>query len=106
MTEYTSMCFYQKGDISTLKCSSLKLVDEFTCLGSSVSSTKTDINMWLTKAWTAINRLWTREKGGEEGSGIAMLVAWHDGDDDDDKLNQITYAYLGVWEQVYKFQCK
>ena len=41
-TEY--MCFNQRGDISTLNCSSLKLVDKFTYLGSSVSSTETDIN--------------------------------------------------------------
>ena len=37
--------------------SSLKLVDKFTFLGSSVSSTGTDINTWLAKSWTAINRL-------------------------------------------------
>ena len=53
--EYVSL--NQTGDISTLNGSSLKLVDKFTYLGSSVSSTKTDINMWLTKAWTAINRI-------------------------------------------------
>ena len=45
------------GDISTLDRTSLKLVDKFTSLGSSVSSTKKDINTWLTKAWTAIDRL-------------------------------------------------
>ena len=54
-TEY--MCFNQTGDISTLNGSSLKLVNKFTYLGSSVSSTKTDIDTRLTKAWTAINRL-------------------------------------------------
>ena len=37
-TEY--MCFNQTGDISTLNGSSLKLVDKFTYLGSSVSSTE------------------------------------------------------------------
>ena len=36
-TEY--MCFNQTGDITTLDGSSLKLVDKFTYLGSSVSST-------------------------------------------------------------------
>ena len=51
------MCFNQRGDISTLNGSSLKLVDKFTYLGSSVSSTETDINMQLAKAWTALNRL-------------------------------------------------
>ena len=51
------MCFNQKGDISTLDRTSLKLVDKFTYLGSSVSSTEKDINTWLMKAWTAIDRL-------------------------------------------------
>ena len=54
-TEY--MCYNQTGNISTLDGTSLKLIDKFTYLGSSVSSTKKDINTWLTKAWTAINRL-------------------------------------------------
>ena len=51
------MCFNQRGDISTLNGRSLKLVDKFTYLGSSVSSTKKDINTWLAKAWTAIDWL-------------------------------------------------
>ena len=44
-------------DISTLDGTPLKLVDKFTYLGSSVSSTEKDIDTRLTKAWTAINRL-------------------------------------------------
>ena len=51
------MCFNQTGDISTLNGWTLKLVDKFTYLGNSVSSTETDINTWLAKAWTAIDRL-------------------------------------------------
>ena len=51
------MCFNQRGDISTLNSSSLKLVDKFTYLRNSVSSTQTDINMWLAKTWKAIGRL-------------------------------------------------
>ena len=51
------MCFNQRGNISTLKCGPLKLMDNFTYLRSSVSSTEKDINMWLAKAWTAIDRL-------------------------------------------------
>ena len=51
------MCFNQKGDIATLNGSSLKLVDQFTYLGSSISSTETDINMQQVKAWTAIDSL-------------------------------------------------
>ena len=41
-TEY--MCYNQTGDISTRDRTSLKLVDKFTYLGSSVSSTEKDIN--------------------------------------------------------------
>ena len=54
-TEY--ICFNQRGDISTLNGSSLKLVDKFTYLGSSVSSTETDINSQRPKAWTVIDWL-------------------------------------------------
>ena len=39
------ICYNQKGDIATLKCGSLKLVDKFTYLESSISSTENDINM-------------------------------------------------------------
>ena len=52
-TEY--MCFNQTGDIFTLGGSSLKLVDNFTYLGSSVPSTEKDIDTRLTKAWIAID---------------------------------------------------
>ena len=51
------MCYNQTGDISTLDGTPLKLVDKFTYLGSSVSSTEKDIDTRLTKAWTVINRL-------------------------------------------------
>ena len=51
------LCVNQRGDISTLNSSSLKLIDKFTYLGSSVSSIETNINTRLVKAWTAINRL-------------------------------------------------
>ena len=54
-TEY--ICFNQIGDISTLNGSPLKLVEKFTYPGSSVSSTDTDINTRLAKAWRAIDRL-------------------------------------------------
>ena len=54
----------QKTNIQTnkktenvLDGTSLKLVDKFTYLGSSVSSTEKDIDTRLTKAWTAIDRL-------------------------------------------------
>ena len=51
------MRYNQTGDISTLDGTSLKLVDKFTNLGSSASSTEKDIDTRLTKAWTAIDRL-------------------------------------------------
>ena len=54
-TEY--MCYNQTGNIATLDGASLKLVDKFTYLGSSISSTEKDIDTRLTKAWTAIDRL-------------------------------------------------
>ena len=46
-TEY--LCFNQTGDISTLDGTSLKLVDKFTYLESSVSSTEKDIDTRLIK---------------------------------------------------------
>ena len=54
-TEY--MCFNQAGDISTRDGTSLKLVNKFTYLGSSVSSTEKDIDTQLIKARTAIDKL-------------------------------------------------
>ena len=54
-TEYK--CYNQTGNIATLDGASLKLVDKFTYLGSSVSSTEKDIDTPLTKAWMAIDRL-------------------------------------------------
>ena len=54
-TQY--MCYNQTGNIATLDGASLKLVDKFTYLGSSVSSTEKDIDTRLTKAWAAIDRL-------------------------------------------------
>ena len=54
-TEY--MCYNQTGNITTLDGASLKLVDKFAYLGSSVSSNEKDIDTRLTKAGTAIDRL-------------------------------------------------
>ena len=51
------MCFNQAGDISTQDGPSLKQVDKFAYLRSSVSSTEKDIDTQLTKAWTAIDKL-------------------------------------------------
>ena len=54
-TEY--MCFNQTGNISTLDGTSLKLVDKFTYLGSSISSTEKDIDKWVMNAWMAIDHM-------------------------------------------------
>ena len=54
-TEY--MCFNQAGDISILDGTSLKLVDKFTYLGSSISSTEKDIDTRLPNTWTVIIKL-------------------------------------------------
>ena len=51
------MCFNQTVDIYTLGGSSLKVVDKFTYLVSSVLSTEKDFDTRQTKAWKAINRL-------------------------------------------------
>ena len=51
------VCFNQKRDISTLNGRSLKHVEKFNYLRSSISATENDINMRIVKAWTAINRL-------------------------------------------------
>ena len=51
------MCYNQTGDITTLDGTPLILVDKFTYLGSSISSTEKDIDTRLTKTWTAIDKL-------------------------------------------------
>ena len=50
-------CFKWEGAIFTLSSGPLKLVDKLMYFGSKVSSTKSDVNIRLTKAWTAIDRL-------------------------------------------------
>ena len=51
------MNFDQLGDISTLNGGSLKLMEMFMQLGSSISSPESDISKCLAKVWTAIDRL-------------------------------------------------
>ena len=50
-------CFNREGTISSLNGGPLKLVDKFTYIGNSVSSTESDVSMRLANAWTAIDRL-------------------------------------------------
>ena len=73
------MCLNERGDISTLNGRSLKLVDEFTYLGSSVSSTENDINTRQAKAWTAIDRLsvlWKSDLPDKISSGRVNITIW------------------------------
>ena len=57
ITEF--MCFNQKGDISTLDGTSLRLVNKFSYLGSSVSSTEKDIDTRLTIGFRSYgNQTW------------------------------------------------
>ena len=55
--EMEYMSFTQEGDISTPNGGSLKLEDKFMYLGSSTSSTESDINKHLPKMWTVTDRL-------------------------------------------------
>ena len=58
--------FNQRDGIFTLNCGFLKLVDKFTYLGSSISSTKHGINTWCNgyrrRKWTRRHKFksWTR----------------------------------------------
>ena len=47
----------QRGDISTKTAGSTKILDKFTDLENNESSTESDINTRLAKAWWAIDRL-------------------------------------------------
>ena len=73
------MCFHQTGDISPLDGSSLKLVEKFTYVGSSVSSTQKDIDARLTNAWTAIDKLsiiWKSELT-DKLNAVSILLYGH-----------------------------
>ena len=59
------MCFNQRNDIYILKGGPLKLVDKFTYLESSISSTKNDINMWLAKAINRLSVIWKSDLSDE-----------------------------------------
>ena len=55
----TSYIINQDGAISSLSGGSIKLVDQFIYLGSNISSTESDVNIRLGKAWSAIDWLTT-----------------------------------------------
>ena len=50
-------CFKQKGAITTQSGKTLKSVDQFTYIGSSISTTVSDVIIHLVKAWNAIDRI-------------------------------------------------
>ena len=56
-TKQELMCSKQEGTISTLSSKPLKLVDQFTNLGSNITSTESEVNICLTKGWTFIDNL-------------------------------------------------
>ena len=47
--------FKQKGTISTLSDRPLKVVDQFIHLGNNISSTESDVNIYLAMAWNTID---------------------------------------------------
>ena len=51
------MCFKQEGAIFILSGSPLKFVDKFTYHDSYISSTESDINIRLAKAWISIDHM-------------------------------------------------
>ena len=83
-------------DISTLNGSTLKLIDKFTYLGSSVSSTATDIDTRLAKAWTATigYRSYGRQTWPIKWSAVSS------------KLRSCRYCYMdaphGRWKNVWR----
>ena len=54
-TEHT--CFKRDGAIPSHSGRPLKSVDKFTHLGSNISSIESNVNMYLAKVWTSVNRL-------------------------------------------------
>ena len=51
------MCFKQYGTISTLNGKALNLMNQFTYLGSNISSTESYVSILIEKKWNVINKL-------------------------------------------------
>jgi len=56
-TEFLCYNQYHSGTIKSMKNENIKAVQDFTYLGSSIASTKKDIEIRLGKAWSALNKL-------------------------------------------------
>ena len=54
------MCFNENGTISSLNDKLLKLEGQFTYLRSNISSTESNVNIRICKAWTVLDRLSTK----------------------------------------------
>ena len=67
------MCYNQTGDISTLDGTPLKLVDKFTYLGSSVSSTEKDNDLPKVSFLKRLAALFSDKIPGNRQLGIATL---------------------------------
>ena len=75
---YINICPYTQNINNFAHGRFPKLVDKFTYLGSSVSSTEKDIDTRLTKAWTAIDKLSIIWKSDQflPGSGHIDTIIW------------------------------
>ena len=56
------MCFNQDGVFFSLNDTLLKLVDQIINFACNISSTESDVNICIVKAWTATDRLTTMWK--------------------------------------------
>ena len=106
ITEYE--CFKQKGAIFILSSKPLELVDQFTYLGSNISSTESNVS--LVKTWNAIGRLsiiWHhmvfRVIDRERKSKESMLLPYLDDDDDDD--DDVVYICVHIMYDVWLVNC-
>ena len=52
-----TVCLNQNGASYSLNGKPLQLVHQFIYLGSNISSTESDVNIYIGKAWPAIDRL-------------------------------------------------
>ena len=72
------MSFCREGAIFTLSNRPLKSIDQFTYLGSNISSNESDVITWLAKAWTAIDWLsiiWKSDCSNKIKQGFFQTVA-------------------------------
>ena len=73
-----SMRFNQDGVISSLNGRPLKLVVQFIYFGCNISSTESDVNIYLGKAWVVIDRLsttWESDLHDKNKTGILLALA-------------------------------